>query len=164
MSDSSAGRGLNTSYEQAVPLPDYSNQVSDQAYDLPPPPDELRFNMDSISQSNSSITNVSTIFSFSCKNTYLILGRRSASTACEHLVGNSRSRLNFSWKPFFYHLTFSDLPPPSFEDEIMQAVSQPPLEPGWKRKTPNDPDWAPAQYQQKGTVFHQKLKKTIFKF
>lgn len=59
MSDSSAGRGLNTSYEQAVPLPDYTNQVSDQAYDLPPPPDELRFNMDSISQSNSSITNVS---------------------------------------------------------------------------------------------------------
>ena len=44
----------------------------------------------------------------------------------------------------------TDLPPPSFEDEIMQAVSQPPLEPGWKRKTPNDPDWAPAQYQQKG--------------
>ena len=46
----------------------------------------------------------------------------------------------------------------------MQAVSQPPLEPGWKRKTPNDPDWAPAQYQQKGTVFHQKLQKAIFKF
>ena len=35
----------------------------------------------------------------------------------------------------------------------MQAVSQPPLEPGWKRKNPNDPDWAPAQYQQKGKTF-----------
>ena len=96
MSDSSAGRGLNTSYEQSVPLPDYTNQVSDQAYDLPPPPDELRFNMDSISQSNSSITNVSELLLFPAKITYFILGRRSASTACKHLVGNSRSRFKIA--------------------------------------------------------------------
>jgi len=57
---------------------------------------------------------------------------------------------------FFQNSTFQDLPPPSFEDEIMQAVSQPPLEPGWKRKTPNDADWAPAQYQVKGINFYPK--------
>ncbi|CBY22174.1 unnamed protein product [Oikopleura dioica] len=122
MSDSSAGRGMNKSYEQAVPLPDYSNQVSDQAYDLPPPPDELRFNMDSISQSNSSITN----------------GDDLPAPPANILLETPAA----------------DLPPPSFEDEIMQAVSQPPLEPGWKRKTPNDADWAPAQYQVKVSALY----------
>lgn len=44
----------------------------------------------------------------------------------------------------------------------MAAVNQPPLEPGWVRRTPADPAWAPAQYQEKGKERSCWLKATHF--
>lgn len=113
---STKSSNLNQSFDRPVPVGDYSSQFSDQAYDLPPPPDELKFNIDTISQSNSSITNG------------------------DELPPPPSSIL--------LETPGTDLPPPAFQDEILKTLEFQ-ARPGWTARTPDDPNWAPPEYQQK---------------